>query len=472
MFNSTLSQSPTTPTTGELTNATTLMSASMSRQSSAAVSSFCGGLSMLKLNSQSSDVISNISMNEGDSVPASSINEPSIQISDIDSSYFVDHIGGMVHDASSQSSTVPLIFPIFPFSSQSAEDTSMKRSSSTETNASAQSRLSRRSQEQGILSSRPLAPKVHGGESLSMESSLPKHPIVRIQTEDGSSKNVVSIAKAPHARTPHEKVMCTMCTERPEGFRGDHELRRHTDRKHSANHKVWVCVDISKNQKFLSGCKKCTSGKTYNAYYNAAAHLRRTHFNPKKPKTINGKSVPKEKRGGKGGGNEPSMDTLKLWMCEITVRRPIKNHSHATGDEELDDEEEEEEEEGSLGMEDVSDLLNKTTEKASQGLFSIDRSPHSSLEPLLIPTTPFDNSHATYLTDNDPTSLFPPAITPPTQQDDSSSLQLTTSSADSTELFDLSHETSIHATELIFGMSPFDNLDFPYGLDDKFPSSF
>lgn len=59
----------------------------------------------------------------------------------------------------------------------------------------------------------------------------------------------------------------------------------------------------------------CRAGKTYGANYNAAAHLRRAHFNPPKYKR-GGRGKKSEGRGGMGGGNKPSMDELKNWMFE------------------------------------------------------------------------------------------------------------------------------------------------------------
>lgn len=478
-FNSTLSQSPATPTTGELTNATTLTSAAMSRQTSTAASSFCGGMSNLKLNPHTSDVISDTSINEEDSpldFSSSLHNESNFLSLNVDRSHLIGHTGGMVDDSNSQSSIVPLFSSSFPLSPNFADVTSMKRSSSTETNASAQSRLSRRSQEQGILSSRPLAPKIHNGEPMSRESSSSEHPLIRMISEDGSSKEVVSIPKAPYVRPPHDKVMCNLCTDHPQGFRGEHELRRHTDRKHSLVHKAWICQDISKDKKFLASCKKCTSGKKYNAYYNAAAHLRRTHFNPKQ-KGVKGKMLPKEKRGGKGGGDQPSMETLKLWMVE-TEEYVLENLAPH------DDDEADEEDAN-------SNLPDDNAEEAYAPV---------SLEPSTAPTPSLDIPHANQLLDISP--LYPSAAPPQSSQHrDSTSLQLTSSAANSADLFDLSStslqssqyrdntlqlttsvanaadlfdlslDTSMHANpdEMFFDMSPFaENPDASFGLD---PSS-
>lgn len=129
-------------------------------------------------------------------------------------------------------------------------------------------------------------------------------------------------------RLPLRRVFCTKCNEYPEGFRGDHELRRHNDAKHASLVKRWVCKEPDipppphlQPVVLLSKCKACVARKQYGAYYNAAAHLRRAHFNPH--------------RGGKASGDWPSMSILKDWMEEVRhiADAPQDDESSSAGDE-------------------------------------------------------------------------------------------------------------------------------------------
>ncbi|PHH88037.1 hypothetical protein CDD83_8075 [Cordyceps sp. RAO-2017] len=134
--------------------------------------------------------------------------------------------------------------------------------------------------------------------------------------------------RVPYPRPPVRRVHCEKCNEYPEGFRGEHELRRHTEAKHSAMVRRWVCSEPENGKDLsiqpvvaLSTCKACMAHKQYGAYYNAAAHLRRAHFHPH--------------RGGKASGDWPPMSVLKDWMKE--VRQPLDGGNNCDSGGEDDD---------------------------------------------------------------------------------------------------------------------------------------
>ncbi|KAM4066805.1 key lime pathogenicity protein [Hirsutella rhossiliensis] len=205
-----------------------------------------------------------------------------------------------------------------------ATATSMERSISNTSDASAKSagsNLERRSKQafQRVRQNSDrnlIAPKPH--EALVDKS----HSSIAPSKRDGK----VALQKTPYQRPKHPRVYCNQCEEHPDGFRGDHELRRHLNAKHKGVVKKFVCRDpasvgIQSKVKALyplAECRACTSKKQYGAYYNAAAHLRRTHFKPRAPRGKN-KGPTDERRGGKGGGDWPPMSDLKLWYEEVLV---------------------------------------------------------------------------------------------------------------------------------------------------------
>jgi hypothetical protein len=179
----------------------------------------------------------------------------------------------------------------------------------------------------------------------------PKPIIDENKTEtpsDEKNDGKTAIAKSKYIRPRQPKVFCDLCDEHREGFRGEHELRRHKDAKHQSCVKKFICVDphelgLPVNVQVvnpLSKCKACKAKKKYGAYYNAAAHLRRTHFKEKPSRCKNRNSGTNngddDKRGGKGGGDWPSMHELKNWMREIYVR-----HDEQQSKEDDDDADEE-----------------------------------------------------------------------------------------------------------------------------------
>jgi hypothetical protein len=122
------------------------------------------------------------------------------------------------------------------------------------------------------------------------------------------------------SKTPTRKVLrlkCPLCTDYPDGFRSEHELRRHTNRVHRKTRKVWVTIDTSPDKTFLANCKACQTGKRYNECYNAASHLRRMHFHPHK-RGERKMTAAEARRGGKPGDLDPPMEVLKTnWLREV-----------------------------------------------------------------------------------------------------------------------------------------------------------
>ncbi|KAL2020682.1 hypothetical protein VTK56DRAFT_8078 [Thermocarpiscus australiensis] len=136
--------------------------------------------------------------------------------------------------------------------------------------------------------------------------------------------------RSSYQRPPLRRVFCTKCNEYPEGFRGEHELRRHNDAKHAALVKRWICTQPPEPPSSpqpvipLAKCKACVTQKRYGAYYNAAAHLRRAHFNPH--------------RGGKASGDWPPMSVLKDWMREVRQSIDAQEQDDASsGEDEVQD---------------------------------------------------------------------------------------------------------------------------------------
>ncbi|KAF2705233.1 hypothetical protein K504DRAFT_97959 [Pleomassaria siparia CBS 279.74] len=330
--------SPSTPSTIALMTPVTQSSNGMSRQSSFNPP-FLDHVSMLRAYSDSSSICPPLLVEDG----SSSYHVPKSISACADTSPFFDFTGSPSEDfflhAHVSSSASALESSEQQHKSYLVEDMRRSASASSESNASnaslhsATSRQFRREREiNASAASRKIAPKATERND-EIRSASSTDQMVRIRSSDGSSKDVAVITKTPYIRPQHPKIMCQYCNERPNGFRGTHELDRHIARAHATTRKAFVCVDASENKKFLANCKHCRNGKQYGAYYNAAAHLRRAHFHPRRRGP---KSKRDEKRGGIGGGDHPPMEILKQhWIKEIEVGMP--KHASASPSESASD---------------------------------------------------------------------------------------------------------------------------------------
>lgn len=212
----------------------------------------------------------------------------------------------------------------------------MKRSVSSASNKSSCSSIGRRFKEacqrvrnnssRNVIAPKPSEPASNTSPTLpaaAISAPAEAPPPLHLTPQEAPK---LALLKTPYQRPKHPRVHCGQCGDHPDGFRGDHELRRHLNAKHRGVVKKFVCRDpatvgISSQLSVLyplSDCKACSSGKQYGAYYNAAAHLRRTHFRLRAPRGKH-KGPVGERRGGKGGGNWPAMTDLKLWYHEVMV---------------------------------------------------------------------------------------------------------------------------------------------------------
>lgn len=203
----------------------------------------------------------------------------------------------------------------------------MQRSLSDHSTSAAQQKLDERRRKH-----------IENGKRTIVSKSIPSAPKSTNIKHDPSKANIAvakpkqAIEKSAYIRPQHDKLVCKLCNEYPLGFRGEHELRRHYDRAHATTRKVWICVDplaTDPSHKTSEGwrptrpleiCKQCKQQKSYNVYYNAAAHLRRAHFCPRK-RGRKARGEEREARAGKAGGDWPPIEWLKMhgWLREIEV---------------------------------------------------------------------------------------------------------------------------------------------------------
>lgn len=282
--------SPMTATSdSSLSPASTALTEPMTRNNTNDV--LCNGFDMFRMDSTMSYV----------SKPESRFGEAS---DDFDQAPFSQSMVQGYHDISPCCEPLP---PTFLMSSE------MKHSPSSDSDASCHSALSHSRLSTRVQEPRALAPKMQHGALSASTSPQPK--LIAVTAEDGTVRQKAEIARTVRQQPPRKTTQCPLCSDQPQGFHGEHELRRHIDRQHRGTRKVWICKEANPSQPFLQNCKACRNRKTYGANYNAAAHLRRAHFNPCKNKR-GGRGKKSEGRGGMGGGNSPPMEVLKHYMYE------------------------------------------------------------------------------------------------------------------------------------------------------------
>lgn len=183
---------------------------------------------------------------------------------------------------------------------------------------------------------RPIKPKASESIEKTVESKDDKKDL---------AKHVAIVKSSGYVRPKREPLKCELCNEKPEGYRGPHELNRHKQRAHTTIVKRWKSAEPSGNLpddapkllKALSDCKQCSEGKSYGIDYNAAAHLRRAHFNPKSKTKGKSHKSEKEKRAAKSGGDWPKMEQLRPWLVETSCENSlISGHDEEDYDNDFD----------------------------------------------------------------------------------------------------------------------------------------
>lgn len=278
-----------TPT---MTTGTTFTSGEgMSRQNSSRTEAALGGVAMMAINSN---------MSAYSTASYDDYQQHDKSFPNVDQTQMLLGAGGITGSSQMQASH--------------SQSIAMDRSESSSSSSSSRSReqLQRVNQHAAI---RPIKPK---------SDDKPAQSANRKNSSSSATKPIAISKTSTYVRPRREPMKCDLCNDKPEGYRGPHELNRHKLRAHTPVVKRWKCVDpqgsLPKDApvpvKALAKCKACSEGKSYGIDYNAAAHLRRAHFNPKQKSKGRSNKSEKDKKAAKSGGDWPKMEHLRPWLEE------------------------------------------------------------------------------------------------------------------------------------------------------------
>ncbi|KAM0715032.1 hypothetical protein Q7P37_009497 [Cladosporium fusiforme] len=199
--------------------------------------------------------------------------------------------------------------------SKASKTPKMERTDSQESVATTSSASSSDAQQRAVMR---LNKHISNGHS---QTILPKTSPTT--TNKPAPKPIASqkfaIPRLPLNLKTKEPLQCHDCEMT---LRGHHELQRHWDNIHKPVKSVWICVQPESSpimpKSPLDICKQCMREKPYNADYNAAAHLKRGHFNPSKRGRKPKGSAPVSRLAKDAG---PPIEDLKKygWLKRIFI---------------------------------------------------------------------------------------------------------------------------------------------------------
>ena len=151
----------------------------------------------------------------------------------------------------------------------------------TRTGGEVDSVLSRSDEPGLILHAESYIPHLHDSQRFS-------HP--HRSRDPGGNRNEVDVEMTESIkdsrkakRKPRPRVRCAQCGIE---LHDEYAWNRHVLRRHSAMRKVWVCQDISLDNRFLKKCESCQTSKCYSSKTNASKHLRKAHFHQETPNNV------------------------------------------------------------------------------------------------------------------------------------------------------------------------------------------